>query len=178
MLSSKLKSWVESHLTRKNKSSDHHRRAGLSNSSGALGGSSVSKEADRITHPAASLVNLVPAVPLCSSSGRSNAGVVIRLQNDFAAAAAASGQSGLQRHHPSWTQSPVMLAWNTKLARAQQHQPRSLYDPPLSPTPPPSASSTIQQVSCVRTRSFYSFRDRLISIPAPSLVRTVSCIID
>lgn len=113
----------------------------------------MSKEADRITHPAASLVNLVPAVPLCSSSGRSNAGVVIRLQNDFAAAAAAasSGQSG-QRHHPSWTQSPVMLAWNTKLARVQQ-QPRTLFDPPLSPTPPPSASSTIQQVSCVHSRS-------------------------
>lgn len=157
MLSSKLKSWVESHLTRKNKSSDHHHHhhqrktgSGLSHSSGALGGSGscVNKEADRITHPAASLVNLVPAVPLCSSSGRSNAGVVIRLQNDFAAAAnaaAASGHSG-QRHHPSWTQSPVMLAWNTKLARIQHQQPTmSLFDPPLSPTPPPSASSTIQQ---------------------------------
>ncbi len=139
MLSSKFKSWVESHLTRKKSSAAGNSSSSKkSNGGGSSGGNhhhhhSIGKEspADRIAHPASSLVNLVPAVPLCSSSGRSNAGLVIRLQNDFAAATSPCHH---RSHHPSWTQSPVMLAWNTKVQQ-QQQQPTI---PPLSPPPPPS----------------------------------------
>lgn len=154
MLSSKLKSWVESHLTRKKTAGSKKSSHGTMNGTGGSGSYGGNKEspADRITHPAASLVNLVPAVPLCSSSGRSNAGLVIRLQNDFAAAAAVSPCN--RSHHPSWSQSPVMLAWNTKIQPGHHHHrhhqrivatPSPLPDPPISP--PPSASSTLQ-VGC------------------------------
>ena len=148
MLSSKLKSWVESHLTRKKSA------AGSNSSSKKSGGHqsshhhhhSIGKEspADRIAHPAASLVNLVPAVPLCSSSGRSNAGLVIRLQNDFAASSVAS-PCHRPNNHPSWTQSPVMLAWNTKKTQQCVQPP-----PPISPPP----SAIIQQV---RGSNYLSF---------------------
>lgn len=152
MLSSKLKSWVESHLTRKKSSSGGSKK---SSSSGSTTGNNSShcKEspADRIAHPASSLVNLVPAVPLCSSSGRSNAGLVIRLQNDFAAAASVSSPCH-RSHHPSWSRSPVMLAWNSKIpASSPLPRPPPLHDPPISP--PPSVSSTIQV-------SLYSFSIR------------------
>ena len=152
MLSSKLKSWMESHLTRKKSSSANGGKKCGYHHGGGGGGTTTSngsyKElspADRIAHPASSLVNLVPAVPLCSTSGRSNAGLVIRLQNDFrenqqSAASSKSARHLRQPHdHPSWTRSPVMLAWNTKIP-----------PPPASATPisspSPSSSTLIQQV--------------------------------
>lgn len=193
MLSSKLKSWVESHLTRKkssagNKKSSHsyhhhHHNGGGGGGGVGGGGSSGSSHsssshgtgckelssADRIAHPASSLVNLVPAVPLCSSSGRSNAGLVIRLQNDFAAAASVSSPCH-RSHHPSWSRSPVMLAWNSKIpvssaissassaapAPASPHPKPTLppLDPPISPPPSLSSSTTIHQVRLPR---FYRF---------------------
>lgn len=164
MLSSKLKSWMESHLTRK-KSSGSSNTSSKKSASTYHGGSNSSasyKElspADRIAHPASGLVNLVPAVPLCSTSGRSNAGLVIRLQNDFrenqhsaaVAAAAAASPCHLrhphQQHHPSWTRSPVMLAWNTKIAAPSIPPPQRPIDPPMST--PSHCSSTIQQVRLI-----------------------------
>ena len=174
MLSSKLKSWMESHLTRKKSSgssssskkstSGYHGGGGGGGTTTSNGSYKELSPADRIAHPASSLVNLVPAVPLCSTSGRSNAGLVIRLQNDFrehqhsaaaAAAAAASASSPChlrqqqqQQHHPSWTRSPVMLAWNTKIPPPAPIQ-LSHKDPPLSS--PPSSSSTIIQQVCRST---------------------------
>ena len=169
MLSSKLKSWMESHLTRKKSSGSSSSKKSPSGYHGGGGGGTTTSNgsykelspADRIAHPASSLVNLVPAVPLCSTSGRSNAGLVIRLQNDFrehqhsaAAAAAASSPCHLrqqQQHHPSWTRSPVMLAWNTKIPPPAPIQ-LSHKDPPLSS--PPSSSSTIIQQVCRSTTTF------------------------
>ncbi|XP_046439594.1 flocculation protein FLO11-like [Daphnia pulex] len=158
MLSSKLKSWMESHLTRK-KSSGSNSKKSASGYHGGGGGTTTTSSsgsykelspADRIAHPASSLVNLVPAVPLCSTSGRSNAGLVIRLQNDFREQQHSSAQSPCHlvrhqqhHHHPSWTRSPVMLAWNTKIPPPTPTIP--LKDPPISPPPSSSSSTIIQQ---------------------------------
>ncbi|XP_057373332.1 uncharacterized protein LOC130694280 [Daphnia carinata] len=149
MLSSKLKSWMESHLTRK-KSSSGSSGTSTSNKkctsafhgsgSNSTGSYKELSPADRIAHPASGLVNLVPAVPLCSTSGRSNAGLVIRLQNDFRENQHAS-PCHLRHQHPSWTRSPVMLAWNTKIHPPPV--PQRPIEPPLSP--PSSHCSTIIQ---------------------------------
>ncbi|KAI9556590.1 hypothetical protein GHT06_016380 [Daphnia sinensis] len=155
MLSSKLKSWMESHLTRK-KSSGSGSSSSTSNkksTSGCTSSTGSYKElspADRIAHPASGLVNLVPAVPLCSTSGRSNAGLVIRLQNDFRENQhSAASPCHLRHQHPSWTRSPVMLAWNTKIPppplppTSIPLPPQRPIEPPLSP--PSSHCSTIIQ---------------------------------
>lgn len=175
MLSSKLKSWMESHLTRKKSSGSSSKKSASGYHGGGTTTSSGSyKElspADRIAHPASSLVNLVPAVPLCSTSGRSNAGLVIRLQNDFREHQHSSSQSPChlrqqQHHHPSWTRSPVMLAWNTKIPPT----PIPLHkDPPLSPPPSSSSSTIIQQVCrqpeccCCTSLSYRSFPGKYFS---------------
>ena len=166
MLSGKLKTWVESHLNRKKSGRNKHSAGG-----GGNGGrdnkyhheSPMSAGADRIAHPASSLVSLtMPSVPtmiVCSSNGgggggggggiggtgsvsgrRSNAALLIQLQKDIAnsssaaCSAASSSYNTPNRSHPSWTRSPVMLAWNTdsKLTPARQQQQLTLTDPPHS----------------------------------------------
>lgn len=182
MLSSKLKSWMESHLTRKKSSGSNSKKSasGYHGGGGTTTSSSGSyKElspADRIAHPASSLVNLVPAVPLCSTSGRSNAGLVIRLQNDFREQhqhSSAQSPCHLVRqqqhhHHPSWTRSPVMLAWNTKIPPPPTPTiPLARKEPPLSPPPSSSSSTIIQQVCrecccccCCTSLSYRSFHGK------------------
>ncbi|XP_032788002.2 LOW QUALITY PROTEIN: uncharacterized protein LOC116925416 [Daphnia magna] len=154
MLSSKLKSWMESHLTRKKSSGSSTSSSNKKSTSGYHGsgsnGSGSYKElspADRIAHPASGLVNLVPAVPLCSTSGRSNAGLVIRLQNDFRENQhSAASPCHLRQQHPSWTRSPVMLAWNTKIPPPSiPLAPQRPIEPPLSPPSSSSHCSTIIQ---------------------------------
>ena len=131
MLGTKLKSWVESHLTRKSsgggggkttakKSAGHHKLTAQLHHQDAHP-SSGTLTADRIAHPSSSLVGLIPAVPL-AGAGRSNAALVIRLQNDLSSslAAASSSSPSLRKghYHPAtaaaWSQSPVMAAWGRR----------------------------------------------------------------
>lgn len=143
MLSSKLKSWVESHLTGRkskpsggsNKKSGGHHKLSAQLHHQHEGASSSTLTADRIAHPASSLVGLIPTVPLCSSAGgRSNAALVIRLQNDLSSSTAGS-PTPRHCHPPSWSQSPVMMAWGR----------RALQDTPSSSPLPPSRNNQQEQ---------------------------------
>lgn len=104
MLSSKFKSWVESHLThRKSKSAgSHHKSSGKLTAQLHHHGEGSILAADRIAHPASSLVSLTSgSLHHPHSSGRSNAALVIRLQNDFSSSGMMSPLS--RQRPPSWT---------------------------------------------------------------------------
>ena len=203
MLSGKLKNWVESHLNRK-KSGRNKTGGGERNKHHDSIGSTMCNGADRIAHPASSLVSLtmpsVPTMMVCSSGGsaalgsgamgshshgggsvsgrRSNAALLIQLQKDIAnsSSAACSATSSCYNtpsrstaggvHHPSWSRSPVMLAWNnssaaTTTTSSSSPVPRTPARPLLSspfplqhhPTPSPPPPLQYQQSVSV----FFSF---------------------
>ena len=107
MLSSKFKSWVESHLTHRNSKSkssgSHNKSSGKLTAQLHHHGEGSILAADRIAHPASSLVSLTSgSLHHPHSSGRSNAALVIRLQNDFSSSSGMMSPMSRQRP-PSWT---------------------------------------------------------------------------